>query len=297
MNDPYQPDDRMADAPAPGMNLGDLYYVFFRHKWKIILTFVASVAAAAAFYFLKPATYVSEAKILIRYILETKAPMRASDNAQIKSLDSRADGIISAEVEIITSYDLAAQVVEAVGAEKILANISSDDPSVNAATVIRENLRVDVPKNSSILVLTFRHPDPTLVRPILTQIIETYRKRHEDLHRGPGVLDSFLLGQVDQLRLRLGTTDEALKKLKEEINVITLEDDKKMYIERLGKLRDQLMAAEAELAQRVSVVEALRRVPQPAPDQPADPVPVVTPEQAQEYLRVCNYIDSLQASL
>ena len=50
MNDPYANDDRIAGTPpAPGMNLGDVYYVFFRHKWKIALVFVLGVAGAAIF--------------------------------------------------------------------------------------------------------------------------------------------------------------------------------------------------------------------------------------------------------
>jgi succinoglycan biosynthesis transport protein ExoP len=299
MNDPYANDDRLAEAPpSPGMNLGDVYYVFFRHKWMIAVIFVLGVAGAAAFYLLKPAVYVSEAKILIKYILETKAPTRAIDNTQVKSLDSRADGIIGAEVEILTSYDLAAQVVEAIGAEKILAKVPGADPAMNAAAFIRDNFRVEAPKSSSVLILTFRHPDPELVRPILAQIIETYRKRHDDLHRGPGVRDSFLINQADQLRLRLAKTDEDLRKLKEEAKVISLEDDKRAYIERLSSIRTQLMSAEADLAQQRAVVEARQRAPKaPAPDQPANTPPPVTPEQAAEYLRVSSYVEALRKNL
>jgi len=38
--------------PPAGMTVGDIYYVVFRHKWKIILLSLAGIAAAATMYFL-----------------------------------------------------------------------------------------------------------------------------------------------------------------------------------------------------------------------------------------------------
>ena len=44
---------RQTQQPA-GMTLGDIYYVVFRHKWKIILLSLAGILAAVALYFLNP---------------------------------------------------------------------------------------------------------------------------------------------------------------------------------------------------------------------------------------------------
>jgi uncharacterized protein involved in exopolysaccharide biosynthesis/Mrp family chromosome partitioning ATPase len=298
MNDPIDAEIHPPTAPPSGLTLGDLYYVFFRHKWKILLVFLASVAAAVAIYQLQPALYVSEAKILIRYIVETKDPARSPDTAQVKSPDTQGNSIINSEIEILTSLDLATQVAEAVGPEKILARAGGGNDPAAAADFIQRHLRVEAPRNSTILRLSFRHPDPALARPVLDQIIQTYLKRHVEIHQGTGVLDSYLLNQADQLRLRLAKTDEDLKRLKSEINVISLEDDKRTYIERLAKIRTELMDSEAELAQRQAVVQTLRRaLANPGAPAPAavtttnasttatTPAPVIPPDQLQAWQR------------
>ena len=135
---------RAAEPPAPGFNLGDLYYLFFRHKWKILITFLAGLFGSVAFYFLKPAEYQSEAKILIRYIVEGKTGTSAKDEAQMKSPDSGGENIINSEIEILTSRDLAALVADAVGPEKVLAKAGGGTDRLRAAGVISRGLTVEV---------------------------------------------------------------------------------------------------------------------------------------------------------
>ena len=50
----------------PTFTLGDVYYVLFRHKWRIILCALVGFAAAAVVYRRNPPPYGSEAKLFIR---------------------------------------------------------------------------------------------------------------------------------------------------------------------------------------------------------------------------------------
>src|SRR3990172_12049043 len=142
MNEPINIQARPVEVRAAGLDLADLQYIFFRHKWKILLFFLAGVAVAAALYFLRPPMYQSEAKILIRYVLETVPTPSQSSDTTMKSPDSRGENIINSELEIISSLDLAAQVAEAVGPEKILAAIGGGTNKTSAASVIRGGLSV-----------------------------------------------------------------------------------------------------------------------------------------------------------
>ncbi len=56
------------------MTVGDIYYVLFRHKWKIILLSLAGIAAAAAFYYLNPPPYQSQAELMIQYVPRGHGP-------------------------------------------------------------------------------------------------------------------------------------------------------------------------------------------------------------------------------
>jgi uncharacterized protein involved in exopolysaccharide biosynthesis len=50
--------------PPAGMTVGDIYYVLFRHKWKIILLSLAGIAGRRAFHFRNAPPYQSQAEVI-----------------------------------------------------------------------------------------------------------------------------------------------------------------------------------------------------------------------------------------
>src|SRR5260370_29075353 len=59
------------EQPAQsGMSPYDLLFILFRHKWKILFFTLAGLIAAAAVYFAVPPVYESEAKLLVRYVMD-----------------------------------------------------------------------------------------------------------------------------------------------------------------------------------------------------------------------------------
>src|SRR5262245_23956778 len=126
---------QLAAPQAHGLNLGDIYYVLFRHKWKIILCTIAGLVGAGILYRLEAPPYQSEAKLLVRYIIsESKTAGPTANNATSKILpDERGAAIMNTEVEILNSFDLANTVTQSIGAEKILAK-TGGGKDVNAAT-------------------------------------------------------------------------------------------------------------------------------------------------------------------
>src|ERR1700746_2283046 len=62
------------EQPVPsGFDLSDILFVLFRHKWKIIFCGLVGLIAASAVYFLVPPAYESQAKLLVRYVMERSA--------------------------------------------------------------------------------------------------------------------------------------------------------------------------------------------------------------------------------
>ena len=103
-------------APSSGLDLGDIYYVLFRHKWKILLCSLAGILSAAAIYRSESPPFQSEAKLLVRYIVSQDKPSALAGNAQATRIspDDRGASIMNTEVEILTSLDLAESVAKAI---------------------------------------------------------------------------------------------------------------------------------------------------------------------------------------
>src|SRR5258708_17005236 len=56
-----------------GMNLFDILFMLFRHKWKILSFGLGGLLAAGAVYLLVPPVYESDAKLFVRYVLDKSA--------------------------------------------------------------------------------------------------------------------------------------------------------------------------------------------------------------------------------
>lgn len=280
-----------------GMALSDYYYILFRHKWKIVLCALLGFAGAYAMYRWNPPPFRSEAKLFVRYVLSEKQISAVVSDSLAKSPDQRGETIMNSEVEILTSTDLARQVAEAVGPEKILAaNFGGKDPNL-AAAVIKANLAVDVPPRSTVIHLTFRHPSGEVVQPVLRELIDRYLKLHREIHQSVGILGDFLTQETDQLRARLAQTEDDLRKARSKAGVVSsVEDTKKAYTDQIAALRLQLFNAQADLAERTSAIEeTINQQKGMAASTPATETAATSPTSAivAEYQNTVARIDSM----
>jgi succinoglycan biosynthesis transport protein ExoP len=238
------------------MTLGDIYYVLFRHKWRIFLCTVLGVVVAAVLYKYRPPPFQSEAKLFIRYVVTESKTLGAAGDSSIKTPDQRGETIMDSELEILTSLDLAKRVAESVGPEKILSKIGGGNDIGRAALVVQNGLTATVPPSSSVIRLVFRHPDPLVVQPVLTAVIDQYRAMHVEIHRPVGLVGDFLTQETDQLRSDLDRTEADLSKANSAAGVLSIEDAKKGYAEQINQIREQIFSAQADFAEGSAVLEA-----------------------------------------
>ena len=281
-------------SQPPGLKLGDIYYVLFRHKWKIMLSAAAGFAAAAAAYFFNAPPFQSEAKLFVRYIIsDNKALGPANHDASAKSPDQRGETIMKSEAEILGSLDLARQVVEAIGPEKILARLGGGKDPNAALGVVKGGLSVNVAPANSVIHVIFRHPDPEIVQPVLREVIDRYYKLHVETHTANGMLGDFLTQETDQLRARLSQTEEELRKATLKAGIISLEDAKEAYSGQLISIRRDLFEAQTDLAQKTAVLEELnRRFPPATPGEEANNA--IPAELLAQYQNASQQVQALQ---
>src|SRR4051812_40144834 len=86
--------------------LSDILFALFRRKWIVVLCTLLGIAAAAAFFVLCPPTYQSQAKLLVRYVLERSAVDPIDNTNKPTHAGKTTDSVIDSEVQILTSWDL-----------------------------------------------------------------------------------------------------------------------------------------------------------------------------------------------
>jgi uncharacterized protein involved in exopolysaccharide biosynthesis/Mrp family chromosome partitioning ATPase len=283
--------DRQTMNQRSRLTLDDVYYVLFKHKWKIIICSTAGLLGAVALVAFRPPMYESEAKLFIRYVLDSKSPTPTPDGSRvISSYDGET--VINSEIEILNSLDLAEQVVDTVGADKILAKAGGGKDRIQAAKIVRKGLVVEVPNKSNVMRILFQHPDPDIVQPVLTVLIDSYFKKHAEIHQAFGVVDDYLSQETDQLRAQLAQTEEELHQARNKAGVISLEDSKKDYTDQIAKIRQEIFDAEAELAGHQATLKAITPAA-PVSVAPTNAEPPVASLPVDEYKSISARVDEL----
>ena len=279
-------------AQPSGLNLQDILYVLFRHKWKIITCATIGTCAAAAVFFLFPTVYESQAKLLVRYVVDTSA---------IDQVDSRSatgpasENLINSEVEILTSSDLAMQVASAVGFDRLLPASEGVPDIAKAVHNLHLGLTVTALRGTNIILVSYRNRNPELSTLVLKELVNRYFIKHLEVHRSADAFN-FVSQQSDQVRAQLGQTEEELKRLKEKVGIVSLEESTKSLNAELARTRETLKAAEAERAEQQAVLREMEK-PLPGQEQKAQDVTIVANSDiVQQYQTIVARLATLRES-
>ena len=237
------------------IQLGDILFALFKRKWTIIVCALLGIIAAAAVYRFYPPAYQSQAKLLVRYVLErngvdsidnTTKPNQASGGGT-----KTTDTVIDAEVQILTSWDLAAEVANAIGPKRFGASTKEA-----AAGGIVSGLQVASSKGSDVILVSYENGDPQIATLVLQELLNRYFVKHLEVHRSAGAFD-FVTQQTDQVRARLNQTEDALKALREKTGITSFKDGSDALASDTVKTKEQLNAAESELLEQQALATQL----------------------------------------
>jgi uncharacterized protein involved in exopolysaccharide biosynthesis/Mrp family chromosome partitioning ATPase len=255
-----------------GVKLGDIFFALFKRKRTIMVCAAVGIIAAAAVYFLYPPSYESQAKLLVRYVLE-RSGVDPVERANPAGAANDTDKVIGAEVEILTSWDLAVQVAQALGPQRLLP--PAQDPfsrlvraiglqrllppsgasatEGEAARSVALGLKVIATKGSNIIFISYENRNPEIATLVLQELLSRYFVKHLEVHRSVGAFD-FVAQQTDQVRGRLNQSEDALKSVREKTGIASLKEGSVALTTEAAKVQEQLNAAEADLAEQQALV-------------------------------------------
>jgi uncharacterized protein involved in exopolysaccharide biosynthesis/Mrp family chromosome partitioning ATPase len=255
---------------ASTLGVDDVLFTLFRHKKKIIAFSLLGLAAAAAVHLRpKPESYTASSKLYIRYVvMEGKGG--PADGTITKSPDRGGETILSNELEILRSLDLATKVAQTIGPAKVLEKIDGGDQLAKASLAISERLTVNAAPWSSVVNIAFKHPDSEITAQVVRLVVEQYLKTHVEIHRSSGMVGEFLAQETDQLRSRLAQTEEELRRARAKAGVLSVEDARKSIHDQVNGIRQQIFGLRAEQAAREMTLKQLtERRAQLMPKEPA----------------------------
>jgi uncharacterized protein involved in exopolysaccharide biosynthesis len=228
---------------SESFNLHDIFYVFYKHKGKIALFALLGLVAGGLMYLNRERLYESTAKILIPYVVD-----RGEVSDSVTSAYGREGSLMmNSELDLITSWDLAEAVAKDAGPEKIITQKAKDISVTAAAAALMSNLKVEIPKNSTVLHVVYQHSNPEQARSILGKIINQYLIKHKDTHRSTKSFDAVSQKAADAKAV-LEADRAKLQNLKKENNIVSLVGKEQALSTQLVTLENDIAATETNLA-------------------------------------------------
>jgi polysaccharide biosynthesis transport protein len=243
-------------AQPPGLTPVDFVIIAFKHKWKVLICTIIGFAAAAAYYFVTPTLYQSEAKLLVRYVVDSSA-IDSVGGAGGEAPRGPNDSILNSEVEILGSWDSLEQVAQEIGPERLYPGVK-DAKSMSGANAIAAGLTVEAVPNTNVIRVSFKSPDPDLAPLVLEDLLEAYFSRHLDIHRSKAAFD-MVSQQTDIIRGELLKTEEDLKSKKAAANILSVQDTTSSLNYQLADTQREINSATTALAEQRALVGEMEK--------------------------------------
>ena len=252
--------------PKGGFGVQDILFVLFKHKWKIILFTLAGLAAAAYVWTKQEPVYISTSKLLIRYVRESGGAIDPYEAMKSPGGGARGmgDPVINTEIEIIKSLDLAMEVAEQVGLEKLLPE-AGNPTLADGASAVLGGLLVAPGQSANVLYIIYSHKNSELSKLVLEKVVEVYFKKHLEIHRSRAAFE-VVSTQTKEVKAKLQQTEEKLAKLRTQSGIMNLADATAALISQKSKTQEDLMAAKIELVEfKAGAAEEEAEIPKALP--------------------------------
>lgn len=240
-----------------------------------VLTTLVTIGAV-----LLPKSYLSEAKLFVRFGRENQLDPTASTGQAISINETRESEINSLQ-EILRSRAMLDRVVESLGPSYILKGMdrgaeqgatdetgaSWDTQPVSEGTPSRQHqlavqklekeLEVFSPRKTAIIAIRGKAAKPEIAQRIVAKLVEIYMDEYVRVHRTPGSFE-FFESQTELFLNEWKSSADELQKFKTKMGVVTIDGRRQQLQAQINDLEQRLLAAESEVTSSDARIVSLK---------------------------------------
>ena len=279
-------------------SLVEFIEILFRHKIKIVGFFLVTMVAVLTVTMISPEVYRSDAKVLVRLGRESVSLDPTATTGKTISVSQNRENQINSEIEILRSRELIEQVVKELNQQGVTDSLNENKENLSAAQqyvkrivdTIKEmtigtakkifrilfpkheiskqendilklmrGLNVNSKPNSNIISISYETDHPKRAKKIIDKLIEYYLDKHIAVHRTVGSYE-FFTQETDLLREKITQNQKALRDLKNEMGIASIEGQRDIVLKRLSGIKDEIQNLQATKASSESRIKALERL-------------------------------------
>ena len=271
------------EQPHPKIRLIDVPKILWKHRGKVILTFLTTFILIAIGTYTKLPMYKAESVLLIKY--GRKYYFQSMGGFEKSAVPIRSDVVLNNEIRIMKSQDLIEKVVSSIGLENLspelfteeelaskspqntkrlyekgkrplkllaLQTDQSDEISLEETTLLNQsvsqfldNLSVTGVSNSNILQISYKHPNPQLAAMAVELMVEFYKDIHLKIYNDLNI--PFLEKQLEISFNDQEKAENYLQTFKEEYEIYSFDDQKRQLLQQYMTLDKSLTTSKMRI--------------------------------------------------
>lgn len=237
----------------------DILTILFKHKHKIIITFLIISIGVTLYAFLLKRTYEAQSTLLIKLGREFTARPEVGAGS---GFAVPPETIMRAEMSLINSREIMATVIKSVGPEKIFPVLSSAPPAgiapeEAAVRWLQESLNITNIPGSSMINVSFTHSDPYIAAQVVNSLVDAFKEKHLEVFSSDST--PFLENQEKLFQVRLKEAETKLADFRQKYRVFSFEEQKTALIQQRSALDTNLKTAQSqisELEQKIAMIQS-----------------------------------------
>ncbi len=240
-------------------------------NWKKgLVAFAAMAVIALAGTLVMPRTYVSEARLFVRFGRENQVDPTASGGQMVSLYESR-ESEINSLIEILKSRAVLDRVVEelGLGSGEERSEVRGQRSEVGTRSVpftskahqlavkkLAKDMTIAAPRKSNIITVSCKAKSPELAQKIVAKLVEVYQEEHVRVHRSPGTFAFFAEQEKESLSAWEKAADE-LRETKNRLGIVTIEGRRKHLDDTIADIHSKRLANASQRKANAATIESI----------------------------------------
>jgi polysaccharide biosynthesis protein PslE len=240
-------------------NIHDVLTIFFKHKYKILISFllIAGVTCAIGFFY-TPKQFVARSVVMVKFGREFVQTSEVG-KGDLPSMNQEA--IINTEMQLLTGRDLIGRVVNAIGAEELYPDLGKGSTPPNARREIamlnfRQNVFVNPVKGSNLIEVYFRNDNPVIAAKAVNALVDYLKEKH--LQVFSDTKSSFLEAQLKEYEEKLKKSENNIGTFKQRNQVFSLDEQRSGLLKERSDIQSLLKTEQIRVRELQHKVDFLK---------------------------------------
>ncbi len=248
------------EVVVPSVPLWHYLSILRRHAWKISAFVLSCLLATFVVSARLQPIYQSTATVDVDRLAPSEV---VGENSTRLAAPNDADQFLATQAELIQSDAVLRPVAEQyhlLSQERQTSGASPErEQLLAAAPITLRQLTVTRPRNTYLLLISYRSPDPHLAADVANAIANSYLLQTYDLRiRSATGMSSFMEKQLDELKAKMERSSLALAQFEKDLDVINPEEKTNILSARLLELNTDYTAAESDRVRAEAAWNAIK---------------------------------------